>query len=449
MEFQTTLPYAVDSNLHVIKGLDLSGTPIFQRPGDWRFKAVDMYTLLQGIIERCLATQQPDGSYLVSPTIFDETMFSTDSHISYASISRWTERDYPGGVLNEVSGYVKNLMDNYPQSLLLLAIDDKLWALGSCSSGVHVPESCYGTLMDTAPFFNPFWDITFAMTAAGVGFDPTSFEMQVVPARITGGSPIYGSPEGSTRIYPELLIDRYKVMQQLRYKKTAIYDTRRSTGTASGSASYANPNPPYYYWPPYYYPTLADAQAVNNLAAQNFKDLYAVTLGSVDNLGAMTPSGLTAWWTLSAMLWIAFGYSGPFSRYLANAVVEGHPGKAGPNFKIKGYDSISHKVQMWAWWDGTGNPRMGFSTVAGGSPIVAGKNLIWEVDNPTGETQYSPDVNWNSAAWPPDNIINNPYTSSPSSWDDGASIVASPPIEDWQFQFCRHNDFGGAVTWIP
>jgi hypothetical protein len=88
MDFQLTLPYAADSNLHVIAGLDVTGTPIYQRPGDWRCKPVDMYTLLQGIIERCLATQQSDGSFLVSPTIYDETMVSTDELISYAPISQ-------------------------------------------------------------------------------------------------------------------------------------------------------------------------------------------------------------------------------------------------------------------------------------------------------------------------------------------------------------------------
>jgi len=239
MNFQTSLPYAADSGLHVIAGLNVGGTPIYQRHGLDRILPVDMYTLLQGIIERCLATwDEIQQRYLVLPNIYSST---------------WTERTYPGGVLNEVSGYVTNLMDNYPAGALLAAIDDKLWALGSCGvDPIHEGASCYGTLMDTVPYWNEFLDITFAMTAAGVAFDPVSFEMQCIPARVTGGAPIYGPPATSGRIYPELLIDRYKVMQQLRWKKAVMYDTRPAGGSGGEQyAAYANPNPPgffSYYW---------------------------------------------------------------------------------------------------------------------------------------------------------------------------------------------------------
>ena len=439
MNFQTTLPYATDSGLHVIEGLDVTGIPIYQRAGLDRFLPVDMYTLLQGIIERCLATQQSDGSYTVSPTIFDETMYSTTDHISYAPISKWIERTYPGGALNEVTGYVANLMDMYPQNLILQAIDDKLWLLGNSGDA---GKSIYGNLKDTPLYWEAFDDITYAMTQAGVGFDPASFEMVLIPARASGtGADVYGAPSGAVRIYPEMLIARYKVMQELRYKKASISDTRRYVGTAVGNSHWDRGE--FNSWPLYW-----DNDYVSGLydeACQSAEDNWQETVGAVQ------PSGPSAYWVINrgfksntqsyGVYWKRWwqgvlGYNGASAGYW------------GPRFMIDGgYTGagLTHDVYMWGWWDGAGEPDL--YQQFDGTDIVAGKNLVFRVNTMSVDTLFmawrenAPDLYFPPFPfWPP-----SPY--SVRNINAQLTIQAAPPIEDWKFEFCKHSDFGGDVTW--
>ena len=455
MNFQTTLPYAADSGLHVIEGLDVTGTPIYQRTGLDRFLPVDMYTLLQGVIERCLATQQPGGNYLVSPTIFDETMKSTTEGISYEPISKWIERTYPGGELSEVTGYVKNLMDMYPQNLILQAIDDKLWKLGNCSSGTYETQSVYGNLMDTPPYFQAFRDITFAMTQAGVGFSYVTFEMVLIPARASStGLDQYGAPSGAVRIYPEMLIARYKVLQELRYKKASVYEPKRASGATNdeapwpytgagipyGVGTYVNPNPPYYWdYSSGPWPSQADREVALGLAESNFMSWYRTILSGVVPL--MTQAAIDAFFLLTSALKVD-NYTTSFYRFQLVGRYMGYPNREGPNFKTKAY-GINHDVKMWGWWDGTGDPKMGWNR-ADGTPVVAGKNLMWDVSPFASEANYDADVDWNEASWPPSRPATWP---PPYYWTPGCEIQLSPPIEDWKFNFCKHSDFGGDVTW--
>jgi hypothetical protein len=400
-----------------------------------------MYTLLQGIIERCLATKLPDGTYLVSPTIFDETMNGGE----FAAISQWTERTYPDGVLNEVSGYVKNLMDNYPSGLLLKAIDDKLWELGSCSSGVHDPESIYGNLMDTPPYWSAFWDITFAMTQAGVVFDPVTFEMLVVPARASStGEDEYGPPTASSRMYPEVLIARYKVMQQLRYKKAPISDTRRFTGGFGDAYSHFETTNNGSYWPTWW--THDYVAGLYNEACANARSAWSESVSGIQD-----PNILSYW-----LIWHGLmNATQSFSYTWFAQMVTGYSGGSGNNFSApkltinKGYSGITHNVKLWAYWDGNGDLTLW--TQSGGDPVVAGKNLILEINN------ISADTVWQAGFEDAENTLHFPPFCP--TWPPGAvsywvnfngqlTLQAYEPIEDWEFQFCKHSDFGGDVTWV-
>jgi hypothetical protein len=87
---------------------------------------------------------------------------------------------------------------------------------------------------------------------------------------------------------------------------------------------------------------------------------------------------------------------------------------------------------------------MGWNRADGG-PIVAGKNLMWDIE-PKNEVIYSADVDWNDVSWPPDNYP-DPWTARGASWTDSCSLILYPPIEDWDFEFCKRSDRGGEVTW--
>jgi len=436
MNFQTSLPYATDSDLHVIEGLDVGGTPIYQRTGLDRFLPVDMYTLLQGIIERCLATRNPDGSYLVSPTIFDETMKSTTEDISYAPISTWIERTYPNGELNQVTGYVANLMDMYPQNLILQAIDDKLWALGSCSSGVHEVESCYGNLKDTAPFWEAFRDITFAMTQAGVGFSYDSFEMVLIPARASGtGADVYGAPAYAVRIYPEMLIARYKVMQQLRYKKVSWSVGNLVTSVTQGSnADGIDAN----------WCTLTQAEWESRWKASYEQAGELFTVSPPAGNFSTSPLGATPW-EIRVRLGPA-GIGGTGSNYsffnCTRAVwwslVGQYDGK-GLQGTMMGYPSIPHDIRMYAYWDGVGSKDL-FSPLC---DLVPGKNTIFEESNVGEETDIDCFVIPTQEDW----LDLLPVRTRLALNQVTCKIYGYTPIEDWKFEFCKHSDFGGDVTW--
>jgi hypothetical protein len=434
MNFQTTLPYAADSDLHVIEGLDVSGTPIYQRPGDWRCKPVDMYALLQGIIERCLATQLADGSYKVSPKIYDENI----EFGKYAAISQWTERTYPAGVLNEVSGYVSNLMDNYPHNLLLAAIDAKFWELAEVDQGITHHVSCYGKLTDTPPYYVPFEDIQDLYQTAGADWDPgptgLSAELLSVPARANGGVALYGSPS-SGRIYPEALIARYKVLQALRWKKAHIYEKR----TASGN----NPPVSILLHSDYFaggYQSEEEWEASFNRNTTWIKDNYVAVLSDIESWAPpdgrwldFSSFGCSLTYTTSRDTWWTWNYS----------EVSGN--RSGPNFKTKAY-GIPHRVQMYGYWDGFGDPAMGFEICGEGTPVI-GRNLVWDEACIGSETVFSANVSTVGSDWPPS--FPPPYIGWPASWQRGFSMTLYEPIEDWDFNFCKHNDFGGAVTWTP
>jgi len=439
MNFQTSLPYATDSDLHVIEGLDITGTPIYQRTGLDRFLPVDMYTLLQGIIERCLATRLPGGTYLVSPTIFDETMFSATEHFSYKSISTWIERTYPNGELNQVTGYAKNLMDMYPQNLILQAIDDKLWELGACSSGVYEVESCYGNLKDTPPYWEAFRDITYAMTQAGVGFDSEfgTYEMVMIPARASNtGADVYGPPSSAVRIYPEMLIARYKVMQQLRYKKVSWSVKNFVTSLAQGSnGDGADAN----------WCTLTQAEWESRWKAsyEQAGELFTVP-PPAGNFSNTSPLG-DAPWEIQVRLGPA-GLYFVWDNYLffncygegAWSLVGQYDGK-GLQGTMMGYPSIPHDIRMYAYWDGTGSKEL-FSPLC---DLVPGKNTIFEETNVGETTDIDGFVIPTQDNW----LDLLPVRTSLSLRQVYCLIYGYTPIEDWKFEFCKHSDFGGDVTW--
>ena len=438
MDFQTTLPYATDSNLHVIEGLDVTGTPIYQRAGLGRVLPVDMYILLQGIIERCLATQQADGSYLVSPTIFNETISGGE----YAEVSKWTERTYPDGILNEVSGYVANLMDSYPHLKLLKAIDDKLWELGIAEPDpIHEQECIYGKLTNTPPYYEAFLDITYAMTQAGVGFSYDNFEMQCVPARITGGDPIYGPPTEADRLYPELLIDRYKVLQQLRYKKASVSDTRRFTGGASGESDWETN---YGTWDPYLPPWwTCDYQAGQYaIACDRAREAWSESVTDI-----MDSSNLSYWVVQRDMTYYRQAMKIEIPYYSWRIEVRGYNTgpytHQGPKLQInKGYTGIEHGIKLFGYWDGTGSHELWVQF--GGDPLVVGKNTILDIN------KITEDWEWRAGF---ENVISPvfpAYDCDASGFHAlGLSVQTYPPVEDWHFNFCKHHDFGGDVTWSP
>jgi hypothetical protein len=433
MDFQTTLPYAVDSDLHVIAGLDVSGIPIFQRPGDYRFLPVDMYTLLQGIIERCLATQRSDGSYLVSPVIYDETIGLG----KFASISKWTERTYPDGTLNEISGYVANLMDNYPTGLLLAAIDDKIWELGSCSSGVHEEESCYGNWDDTTKTFSPFFpDATAFMYAAGVGYDPVSFEMQCIPARVTGGDPVYGSPSGLLRIYPELLIDRYKLLQVMRYMATPLYDLARQD--FYGGESYmetgtypSDPRPQFYpggtfdmLWYDWYKET----------ACYKALPLFLVKLNDPNSWGAAEYTGMT-------MNRYYGSYYQHWAMYQGACAWIFSLIETSPCFKMWGYADIPKNFMLTGLYAGGNNSGL---KTWDEHELVIGRNELRRWINPMEHEEFD-----NSEGFPYDfDYVWNAAT--PNGHPPATMQITNIGVHtDFKFQFCKHDDNGGAVTWVP
>jgi len=328
-------------------------------------------------------------------------------------------------------------MDNYPQSLLLLAIDDKIWQLGSCGDGGH---SIYGNLKETGPYWEAFQDATAIMTAAGVGYDPVSFQMQVVPSRITGGTPEYGPPNLSDRIYPEMLIDRYKVIQQMRYKRASIYDTRRAnaynpdygSGSIVGAVSDWSPAPYYGDWKMQIQPqpSAADWDVRYNNAAGKVSATYASTLGGLDDLSAMTPSGLAAWWTITTEMLFARQYSyvswedPDWFAYATSISIRIEGTNIGPHFKTFGYAGINRDVKLWGEDNG----------------VV---RLVWSSLNATGEITYTTDLLSSYGIWPNYETIEG----QPGVWTDGRNVVLDYPVEDWKFQFCKHDDNGGAVTW--
>ena len=453
MNFQTGLPYAADSGLHVIEGLDVGGVPIYQRQGLDRVLPVDMYTLLQGIIERCLATQQLDGSYLVSPVIYNKDMASTDGGISYEPIGKWIERDYPDGVLDEVTGYVDNLMDMYPQNLILQAIDDKLWELGECSSGVYESECFYGWLMETPPYWQAYRDITFVMTAAGVEFDPVSYEMILVPARANNGTAIYGAPVSAARIYPEMLIARYKVMQKMRWTMAAYSDTRiKTSGAVGSSGDYYLGGAQHGLWAEAV--THEEWVAALNLSEDDWKANYDFSLGGVETLN--TQAAIDAFFKLKATFIQGWGPSatgGGYSWYIFYYIYGttagadwGEDCTTAPHFKTKAY-GIPHTIKMWG--ESATAEIWGF-TQANGTPLVAGRNLMWDINALGSEETYSPDIDLRDEVWPPSG------GEYPPLWPEaggvgglgwGEEVQLYEPINDWEFAFCKHADFGGDVTW--
>jgi hypothetical protein len=437
MNFQLALPYATDSNLHVIEGLDVTGAPIYQRPGDWRFEPADMYTLLQGIIERCLATQLPSGNYLVSPTIYDETMFSTEEHISFAPISKWTERTYPDGVLNEVSGYVRNLMDNYPQWLLLLAIDDKIWQLGQCVEGPTHMVSFYGTYDKDTHIFVPYDDVASIFQAAGVGYDPVSNQLLLIPGRLNGGVDVYGAPNSGARIYPEVLIARYKVLQVMRYCIPSIYDAAKSSASFSEvyteTGNFPRDGRPQFY-PNWYYYNMYWYDWYKETACNIVLDQVKVKVADPSTWGTDTFENMTLF-RHTKCAWNIFNvYMG--ANYWEVSLLQ-----TGPVFKIKAYDKIPKALIIIGEY--SGGETAGLKNADGGE-LVVGKNELrrWENSTSSFEEFKSEDgfphdfeYEWNA--------------STPNGYTNANCSIPLTLLADYHFQFCKHSEFGGDATWTP
>lgn len=429
MDFQTSLDYATDSGLHVIRGLDVFRTPIYQRPGDWRCLPVDMYELLQGVIERCLATQSAPGEYLVSPKIYYKEKLSADENIPYAPICEWIERDYPDGNERVVSGYVDNLLDLYPQNLILQAIDDKIWELGQCVEYGATMKSVYGNLKDDQPYFEAMQDATAFMVQAGVGFDPVTNQMQLIPARITGGAPVYGAPSEAVRIYPEMLIDRYKVLQVMKYKKAAWSDGFRISAPNENVVSDGDYYPTVEGQPPPWWTEEYKAGLYNQCVQRILETWVQNETGSNLSTDAdwiiqrgMQTYGLY-YFFVGVWVWFLGGWGGNTAMHF------------GPKIKIYGgYPNIPHDVRIWAHWDGTGDS--GLWRQFGGEELVEGKNLIFEKKSISGDEIWEGYQDSGTKDFPP-------YRGALNSQ---LSVQARPPIEEWAFKYCSPKK---PVTWTP
>jgi len=442
MNFQTSLPYAPDSNLHVIEGLDISGTPIFQRPGDWRCKPVDMYTLLQGIIERCLATKQADGTYLVSPVIYNETMGGGE----FSSMSKWTERTYPDGVLNEVSGYVANLLDNYPHNLLLKAIDDKFYSLATCVEGSMHNVSCYGVYDEETHAFTPYDNLAAIYQAAGVSFrydvpgEHNSVLLLTSPARISGVD-IYGVIGTSDRLFPEVLIDRYKVMQVMRYIVPQAYDLIKEHTVAFPGESqkigayidemcYGNDwcEADFYgwHWKDYY------KEGKCNDTWKLFLDVFANEANWIETTEQATFGfNRTLWECMFVRYW---GTS--FKNYVAWRVIFS---QTAAKFKIAHYADIPKDLILGGTWGGGWD---GGVKTLDNTPLVVGKNELKKWSEVTGgEVAYRSADGFHTPMY----FDWNDY--APDGTHDISCSLTYFLIADYHFQFCKHSDFGGDVTW--
>ena len=114
----------------------------------------------------------------------------------------------------------------------------------------------------------------------------------------------------------------------------------------------------------------------------------------------------------------------------------------------KGYTGIDHDVKLWGYWDGTGDHELWKQY--GGDALVVGKNLITEVAN------IASDTVWQAGFEDPENELYFPPFCP--TWPPGCvsyyinrnsqlEIQSYWPVEDWKFNFCKHSDFGGDVTW--
>jgi hypothetical protein len=126
--------------------------------------------------------------------------------------------------------------------------------------------------------------------------------------------------------------------------------------------------------------------------------------------------------------------------------VDGNLGLAhthfGPKLLIhKGYSGIQHDTKIWGWWDGIGDYELWLQF--GGAALIQGKNLILDI------AKISVDTVW-QAGFENAGVLSFPPFSDPNYIRDSSlTITAAHPVEDWKFNFCKHNDFGGAVTWTP
>jgi hypothetical protein len=290
-------------------------------------------------------------------------------------------------------------------------------------------KSVYGNLKDDQPYFEAMQDATAFMVQAGVGFDPVTNQMQIIPSRITGGAPVYGAPSEAVRIYPEMLIDRYKVLQVMKYKKAAWSDGFRISapnyGTNAGWDYYPNgPGNPPPWWTEEYKAALYD-QCVQNMLANWSQQEVGSNLSTdadwIIQRGIQTHGQYYFFdgrWT-----WVLRGRGGASDTH------------SGPKLTIYGgYASIPHDVRIWAHWDGTGDA--GLWRQFGGEELVEGKNLIFEKESISGDEPWEGYQDPGTKDYPP-------YRGA---YDSKLSVQARPPIEEWAFKYCSPKK---PVTWTP
>jgi hypothetical protein len=422
---------------------------------DWRFRPVDLYTLLQGIIERCLATQQPNGEFYIPPIIYNKDWYTAGGVLwgqSYAPICRWIERDYPGGVLQETSEYVNNLLDAYPRGLILQAIDERIVTLATMGyDNDYNPtgKSIYGNLKDAPPYWEAFHDETAIYDQAGVGYDPVTHELLLVPARASPtGEDIYGPASSAIRIYPEMLIARYKVLQQMRYKMANYNDARRMHTKAVGHSThrYAHLYGGYYYdttCPVYPNATPMDSGLFASVWAEACADAKANRIDTLDGTGI--PLDWTLWRGCQYQVSSGWSTGCPYYDRIWRLNALGYGGSdnthSGPRFNICGGYEITHTNRIWGYWDGDPSESPSIWKAFGGGDIVAGKNLLYQKVC-AGEDDLFESVKTAYLEWPP---FSEPWGTTKNYY---LNIVVGPPIEDWEFQFCKHDDYGGEVTWV-
>jgi hypothetical protein len=252
--------------------------------------------------------------------------------------------------------------------------------------------------------------------------------MQLIPSRITGGAPVYGAPSEAVRIYPEMLIDRYKVLQVMRYKKAAWTDGFRITspnvmGTSDGDyypTLEGNPPP---WWTEEYKAGLYNQCVQRILENWNQSEVGSNLSTDADWIiqrGMYT--GALYYFFIGQWVWQLYGYGGPAVNH------------DGPKLKVFGSYPIEHTVRIWGHWDGTGDA--GLWRQFGGEELEEGKNLLFEKEGVTEDFIWEGYQDEGTKDYPPYRGVVNSQLF----------VQARPPIEEWKFKFCSPDK---PVTWTP
>jgi hypothetical protein len=239
-------------------------------------------------------------------------------------------------------------------------------------------------------------------------------------------------------------------MQQLRYTKANWYGPRPKTGGAIGNGAYDLGGMHGLYGPMC---TREEFIAALNLAEDDWKSKYAIVLG--DEVTLNTQAAIDLFMQLRAGLWESYGISPPnwygfnyttgvmaANRYMSDDCTYS------AYFRTKAY-GIKHAVKMWG--ESPSDYTWGY-TQANGNPLVAGKNLMWDLDVlDSNEQIYDIDLDLRAEVWPPGNYppLWPVDAGGVGEWGYSQAVQLYAPINDWEFQFCKASEFGGDVTWIP